>query len=461
MFIRRFCILVFISLCASFCTAPDMDVKVTTRQPRIAILIGNEINPVLLIKIECDSGKFQSLQSVKVSFEGSDDLQDLDSASIYYMGQDSIFHSAEKCRLFGKTMAVKNTLVFTGEIDSLPSPCYFLLSVKPSLKADLHHRVEASCKWIISGGKSFSQICHDGTPLKQRIGVALRRHNDDKVHTFRIPGLTTTVEGSLLAIYDVRRFNSRDLQGDIDIGVSRSTDGGQSWEAMRIGLDMGKWGGLPEKFNGVSDASILSDTRTGKVFLAGLWMHGVIDENGIWQEGLEESDDVWNHQWLNRGSQPGFGVKETSQFLVCSSSDDGKTWSTPVNITKMCKKEDWWLWAPAPGHGITLEDGTLVFPTQGRDQNGISFSNITYSIDGGVTWKTSEAAYYNTCENMVVQLADGRIMLNARYTPNRHNLTSTNGRIVTTTSNVGKNWLEHPSSRSALNESACMAPFNH
>jgi sialidase-1 len=189
-------------------------------------------------------------------------------------------------------------------------------------------------------------------------------------------------------------------------------------------------------------------------------MHGVIDEDGVWQEGLTEESTVWNHQWRNKGSQPGFGVKQTSQFLIATSTDDGKTWGEPVNITKMCKKEEWWLFAPAPGHGITLEDGTLVFPTQGRDKNGESFSNITYSKDGGKTWITSNPAYSNTTENMVVQLSDGSIMLNARFNENRNNKGENNGRVVVTTNDLGNTWEEHPSSRSALIEPTCMASIH-
>ncbi len=458
--VRDFCILVFACLLAVSCKGPLTDMTVTTRQFQVPVLIRNEINPVLQIKVEHEKGMSRSLQSIELSFSGSDDLNDLDSACIYYQGKDSIFRSADTNERFGTIKAIKNKLVFKGRIDTLPSPCYFIISVRPAKNADLHHRVAVSCAGIKFDGQSFFVVSGEDANYQQRIGVAVRKHKDDGVHTYRIPGLSTTTDGSLLAIYDVRRLSSRDLQGDIDIGLSRSTDRGQTWEAMRIGLDMGEWGKLPEKFNGVSDGSVLTDTRTGKIFLAGLWMHGVIDENGVWQEGLKESDDAWNHQWRNRGSQPGFGVRETSQFLVCSSEDDGKTWSEPVNITRMCKKQEWWLWAPAPGHGITLKDGTLVFPTQGRDQNGASFSNITFSTDGGDTWKTSQPAYHNTTENMVVQLSDGSIMLNARYNPNRQNQSNTNGRIVTTTSDMGSTWLEHPSSRSALIESTCMASIH-
>src|SRR5690606_30718071 len=124
---------------------------------------------------------------------------------------------------------------------------------------------------------------------------ALRKHMDDDVHTYRIPGLHVTNEGTLLAVYDVRRDSSRDLQGNIDIGLSRSTDGGNTWEPMEVILDMKEWGGLPEKFNGVSDPNILIDRNTNTIFVAGLWMHGVLDKEGKWIEGLDEESEAWEH----------------------------------------------------------------------------------------------------------------------------------------------------------------------
>jgi sialidase-1 len=280
------------------------------------------------------------------------------------------------------------------------------------------------------------------------------------VDTYRIPGLATTNNGTLLAIYDIRRESSRDLQGDIDIGLSRSIDGGNSWEPMQTVLDMDEWGGLPEKFNGVSDANILVDKSNNTVFVTGLWMYGVLDKNGKWIDGLSDKSDAWEHQWRNRGSQPGFGMKETSQFIIAKSTDDGKTWSQPENITRMCKKKEWWLWAPSPGHGITLDDGTIVIPTQGRDNAGLPFSNVTWSRDGGLTWHTSEPACHNTTECMAVQLADGSVMLNMRHNENRNNTTGNNGRAVALTKDLGETWNEHSTSRKTLIEPTCMASLH-
>jgi len=143
--------------------------------------------------------------------------------------------------------------------------------------------------------------------------------------------------------------------------------------------------------------------------------------------------------------------------LIAKSSDDGKTWSEPINLTEMCKKEAWWLWAPAPGNGITLKDGTLVLPTQGRDKNGLPFSNITYSKDSGKTWKTSNPAYSNTTECAVVELDNGVLMLNMRDNRNEKEKGATNGRAIAITTNLGDTWTEHATSHGALQEPVCMA----
>jgi sialidase-1 len=216
---------------------------------------------------------------------------------------------------------------------------------------------------------------------------------------------------------------------------------------------------MPEKYNGVSDACILVDEKSGDIYVAGLWMHGVLDgETGKWVEGLTTDSTRWIHQWQAKGSQPGYGVKETSQFLITKSSDDGLTWSEPVNLTHL-KKREWWLFAPAPGRGITMTDGTLVLPTQGRDETGVPFSNITWSKDGGKSWVTSNPATKNTTECTVVELENGDLMLNMRDNRNRGN-EELNGRSVFVTSDLGETWTEHPTSRKALVEPTCMASLH-
>ncbi|MDD5714281.1 MAG: exo-alpha-sialidase [Bacteroidales bacterium] len=299
-----------------------------------------------------------------------------------------------------------------------------------------------------------------GSPAILRVGLALRQKMQDGVHTSRIPGLITTSQGTLIALYDARWERERDLHGDIDICINRSTDGGRTWGPMQQVLDMGSWGRLPERYNGVSDGCILVDENTGDIYVAGLWMHGVLDpENGKWVKNLNDTSTDWNHQWRSFGSQPGYDVKQSSQFLITKSVDDGLTWSDPVNITCQVKPESWWLMAPAPGHGITLEDGTLVFPAEGRTETGLQISTIVFSKDGGKSWQSGNPAYTNTNECMAVQLSDGSIMLNMRERSNRGRLEG-NGRAVSVTNDMGTTWTEHPTSRNALIEPACMASLH-
>ncbi|WP_262915517.1 exo-alpha-sialidase [Niabella ginsengisoli] len=116
------------------------------------------------------------------------------------------------------------------------------------------------------------------------------------------------------------------------------------------------------------------------------------------------------------------------------------------------------MWAPAPGSGFTMNDGTLVLPTQGRDKTGKAFSNITYSKDGGKTWTTSNAAIdLSTTECMGAELSDGSIMLNMRTNANKGLTSVKNGRAIAVTQDLGKTWKEHKTSRNALPEPVCMA----
>ena len=331
------------------------------------------------------------------------------------------------------------------------------VSVTLKENIDLTHRVGIQCEKMITNKRKLHIPNSENEPL--RTGVALRQHGQDGVHTSRIPGLATSKQRN--AAGDLRctiRKRTR-FTGTYRYCHESKSRRGRTWEPMQVILDRNEWGGMPEKYNGVSDACILVDEKSGDIYVAGLWMHGVLDgETGKWVEGLTADSTRWIHQWQAKGSQPGYGVKETSQFLITKSSDDGLTWSEPVNLTHL-KKREWWLFAPAPGQGITMTDGTLVLPTQGRDETGVPFSNITWSKDGGKSWVTSNPATKNTTECTVVELENGDLMLNMRDNRNRGN-EEVNGRSVVVTSDLGQTWTEHPTSRKALVEPTCMGSMH-
>ena len=143
--------------------------------------------------------------------------------------------------------------------------------------------------------------------------------------------------------------------------------------------------------------------------------------------------------------------------MIVRSTDDGVTWGEPDNWTQRLKDPQWHLFAPAPGNGITLLDGTLVIPTQGRDDKGLPFSNLMWSVDRGENWTVSKHARDNTTECAVVELSDGSLILNMRDNRNRSDKSKTNGRAVSVTKNLGASWAVHSSDHGALPEPVCMA----
>lgn len=287
----------------------------------------------------------------------------------------------------------------------------------------------------------------DGTKLlrepkqqlnRQRMGVPLRQAGDDSAAVYRIPGLVTTNDGTLIAVYDVRYDGWRDLPGNIDVGMSRSVDGGRSWSPMEIILDFGD---DPDfAFDGVGDPAVLVDRETGTIWVAATWHHGNLG---------------WN------GSQPGFDPEQTGQLVLTRSDDDGLTWSAPINITRQVKQEEWAFLLQGPGRGITMQDGTLVFPAQyqlspeeGREPR----ASVLFSRDHGVTWEMGAEARSNTTEAAVVELAEGELMLNMRDNRGRR---APGARAVAVSSDLGASWQLHPTSGKALPEPVCMASLIH
>ena len=424
-------------------------IAVEIRQPVYPVLTLKEHNPVLCLRLIRNSGVAYQLEKINFTLDGTVRSGDVVSASLFL---------DENCgQVCASAKPVNKQLSFKvgRQIEEDTLTCWVTLRLRDDA-AQATSKIEISCSSVqtdlgLVGIRQLPAV----KPL--RIGVALRQPGQDGVHTSRIPGLVTSTKGTLLALYDARNERDDDLQGDIDIAINRSEDGGRTWQPMQTVLDMKEWGGLPQKYNGVSDGCILSDDFTGDLYVIGLWMHGVLDpKTGKWIENLTDTSTVWNHQWRAHGSQPGYGVKQSSQFLISKSTDDGLTWSEPRNITRQVKKEKWWLLAPGPGRGITMEDGTLVFPVEGRNEDGLQFSTIMWSKDKGENWTVGEPAYYNTNECQVVELSDHSLMLNMRERSNRGRQEG-NGRAIAVTADLGKTWTEHPTSRRALIEPACQA----
>lgn len=385
-----------------------------------------------MLKIHGSMDHSPVLEAIAVSTEGTTDQSNIETVRVFHSQKEYDFSSAMQ---FGDTKKVAESIVFKGSIPLNHGANYFWISYKLDSSADLLKKVQARCQSITVDGRKLVPVQAETTP--QRIGIALRQHGEDGVDTYRIPGLATTNKGTLIAVYDVRYNSSVDLQEDIDVGMSRSTDGGQTWEPMKVIMDMGEWGDKPEIENGIGDPSILVDRQTNTIWVAGIWAHGHAGERN----------------WF--ASKPGLTHEETSQFMLVKSEDDGVTWSQPINITTQVKDPKWHLLLQGPGKGITLEDGTLVFPAQYKDEHKIPHATLIYSSDHGKNWHIGKGVRAETTEAQVVQLASGDIMINARNDEARDQKGV--GRVVATTSDLGQTWTMHPSNIATLEEPTCMA----
>ena len=118
------------------------------------------------------------------------------------------------------------------------------------------------------------------------------------------------------------------------------------------------------------------------------------------------------------------------------STDDGVTWSPEREVSAFAESVPHDAFAFGPTHGICTSDGKLMAPVwlvlkgtgrDGKDTSaGPSKAYVFYSEDNGETWALSEVASANTNETDIVELSDGRILLNSRSIP-RKVTTSPNG----------------------------------
>lgn len=208
--------------------------------------------------------------------------------------------------------------------------------------------------------------------------------------TFRIPAVVRSAEDTVLAFAEGRRHGASDA-GDIDIVVRRSTDGGVTWDAMRIVWDDGD--------NTCSNPSPVVDRRDGRIVLVMTWNRG---------------DDTESEILHGRSA-------DSRRVFVCESCDDGVTWSAPREITHEAKHPSWTWYATGPCHAVQLSSrpyrGRIVVPCDHAvtvDGTPKYNAHLIYSDDGGRTWHMGAVADGGN-ETTVAELRGGAIAVNTRW----------------------------------------------
>lgn len=447
----RFTIILLLLISVSVLSAAD---TIFIKESRIPVLIERADNVMFRLRIDAKSAttlndvvfqlgkevKLSEIKAIKLYYSGTEALQNISKnpfAPVEYVSS----HNAGNTLAANPSYSVlksqvqnprKHTISLSAQQTLFPGINYFWVSLQMKPKASVLTKITASVTEVIVDNKPAPLKLTSAENIIHRMGVGVRHAGDDGSQAFRIPGLITSKKGTLLGVYDVRYNSSVDLQEHVDVGLSRSTDGGQTWKKMQLPMAFGEFGGMPAAQNGVGDPAILVDQVTGTIWIIAAWTHGMGNQRAWWS------------------SYPGMKITETAQLMLSRSDDDGKTWSKPINITHQVKDPSWYFLLQGPGMGITMLDGTLVFPIQYIDGDRIPNAGIMYSKDRGETWHIHQHARTNTTEAQVAEVEPGVLMLNMR--DNRGG-----SRAVSVTTDLGKTWTEHPSNRTALRESICMA----
>ena len=261
---------------------------------------------------------------------------------------------------------------------------------------------------------------------------------------YHIPGIVVTAKGTVLAWCEARkRAAGVSDWDDIRILLRRSTDEGKTW-------------GPPE-----SIANVEGPKRKNPFAMR--------------MKNVDPNDVTYNNPVLiadKDGSVHMLFCLEYERVFYQRSTDDGLSWSKPVEITtafESFKKDyEWKVLATGPNHSIQLKTGRLVVPVwlstgEGGNAHRPSVTATIYSDDQGQTWKAGDIAvpctdeWINPNETVAIELNDGRVMLNVRSESKAHR------RLVTTSPDGATGWSK-PEFDDALLEPICMGGivrYNH
>lgn len=218
-------------------------------------------------------------------------------------------------------------------------------------------------------------------------------------HTYRIPAVVRTANGTVLFFCEGRKNTASDF-GQVHLLLLSSRDRGQTWSAPQI-----VWKDDSEPNVTIGNPCPVLDSQTGTVWIA--------------------------------------FTRDNQRVFVTNSADDGRTWSTPAEITKAVRPNDWKRYWTGPGHGLQLSKGPkagrLIFPSYHIVDEGdrrVMRSHMIYSDDLGRSWQIGNStsigpsidpagvrlsaswvpgAYdWEGCECLAVERPDGRLYLTVR-----------------------------------------------
>ncbi|MGW4595733.1 sialidase family protein [Streptomyces sp. NPDC004457] len=228
---------------------------------------------------------------------------------------------------------------------------------------------------------------------------------------YRIPAAVKTRRGTVLAFAEGRRDGAGDT-GDIDVVLRRSTDGGCTWGPLTVvAAGQGRTRGNPAP---------VVDPHTGAVVLLTCANGGTVTEARIMRGEVT--------------------AEQGRRVFVQRSTDDGRRFTAPRDITAQVTRPGWRWYATGPGHAVALTRGphspgggapsrllvpadhSAAPPAGSRDtgQEARYYgAHVLYSDDSGRTWHLGAVddgydGVTNANETSAAQLPDGRVYLSSR-----------------------------------------------
>lgn len=236
------------------------------------------------------------------------------------------------------------------------------------------------------------------------------------------PALAKASNGNLLLFAEGRGMpanaNERVAQntmpvGNTDIVMKRSTDGGTTWDQIKVIAGEGS--------SSTFCFPQVVTQETGKIIL---------------QYSSISSTLAGTTYTYTDASQKIYQVEST---------DNGNTWSAPIEITALKDVASGYV-QNGPGHGIELKSATynkrLIMPLTYSKK----LVKVAISDNGGASWRLSKAVSGSNLKHAsVVELADGRLMMIVGHTN-----ASPKNKLVSYSSDGGENWTAAANLRSEV-----------
>lgn len=377
------------------------------------------VSPAFAIKLPCDASGRLSIPD-KIAFRVSNPRA-VDVVRLR-QGTDKVSHLETEAAPLVEAKPSKDGVVLMKIQSTLPhadaNKNLLWLDVQLSKKANIGSLLTFSDVVVTVKGKETKL---EGE-ITQRIGhmiVApgaevqkLPEGGNRSCHTFSSQAFILSQKGTIIGLLEALYHSSCHATDDKDVVMVKSRDGGLTWTEPEHVIDFGMGSGC----------CVLTDKK-GRI-------------------------------WMQSSISGGLNNKTYRKVDLYCSSNDGKSWKQVHPRPTKAGKVDYFK--GTGGRGITLRDGTLVFPAVTYKYSPESLkdpqSTIRYSKDGGKSWKLGKGVPQLSWDSQVVELDDGSIMINCENcTVDRQ------GRnYVYVSKDLGETWEPHITNNKTLG--GCQTP---